>query len=38
VLLEQLGVQERELDRVADRLDLPLQTADVLVGDVRDLL
>ena len=38
VLVEQLGVQERELDRVADRLDLPLETADVLVGDVRDLL
>ena len=38
VLLEQLRVQERQLDRVADRFDLPLEPADVLVGDVGDLL
>ena len=38
VLLEQLRVQERELDGVADRFDLSAQPADVLVGDVGDLL
>ena len=38
VLLEQLGVQERQLHGVADLLDLLGQPADVLVGDVGDLL
>jgi hypothetical protein len=38
VLLEQVGVQVRQLDRVPDLLDLPGQTADVGVGDVRDFL
>ena len=38
VLVEQLGVQERQLDRVADQVDLALEPADVLVADVGDLL
>ena len=38
MLLEELRVQERELDGVADRLDLSLEPADVLVGHVGDLL
>ena len=38
VLAEQVGVQERQLDRVADRLDLRPEAADVGVVDVRDLL
>ena len=38
VLVEQLRVQERQLDGVADRLDLALEAADVLVADVGDLL
>src|SRR6266508_4259410 len=33
-----LRIQERELHGVADGLDLPAQTADVLVGDVGNLL
>ena len=37
VLLEQLRVQVRQLDRVADLVDLPHQPADVGVVDVRDL-
>jgi len=37
VLSEQLGVQERQLDRVSDRLDLPGQPADVAIVDVRNL-
>src|SRR5205814_1074382 len=37
VLEEQVLVQERQLDRVADRLDLVAETADVVVADVRDL-
>ena len=37
VLLEQLAVQERQLDGVADRLDLVLETTDLAVVDVRDL-
>ena len=37
VLPEQLGVQERQLDGVSDRLDLPGQPADVAVVDVRNL-
>ena len=36
--MEQLRVQERQLDGVADRLDLPLEAADVLVRHVGDLL
>ena len=32
---EQVGVQERQLHRVTDHLDLIAQTADVLVVDVR---
>src|SRR4051794_25278096 len=38
VLAEQVGVQERQLDGVADLLDLPGQAADVAVVDVGDLL
>ena len=37
VLPVQLLVQERQLNGVADLLDLPDQTTDVLVGDVRHL-
>ena len=37
MLDEQLGVQVGQLDRVADRLDLREQAADVGVVDVRDL-
>ena len=37
VLLEQVGVEVGELDRVADQLDLVAQAADLLVVDVRDL-
>ena len=38
MLGEQVLVQERQLDRVLDRLDLVVQAADLAVGDVRDLL
>ena len=38
VLVEHLGVEVRELDRVLDRVDLVVETADVVVGDVGDLL
>ena len=38
VLDEQLPVQERQLDGVGDGLDLAVETADVLVGDVGHLL
>jgi hypothetical protein len=38
VLPEEVGVQERQLDRVADRLDLGMEAADVLVSDVGHLL
>src|SRR4029078_13372791 len=38
VLVEQLRVEERQLDRIADQVDLALENADVLVADVRDLL
>ena len=37
VLVEHLGVQVRELDRVLDRVDLVVEPADVVVGDVGDL-
>lgn len=37
VLLEEVGVEVRELDRVADHLDLVAQAADLLVADVRYL-
>lgn len=37
MLLEQVGVEVRELDRVADGLDLAAETADLLVADVGDL-
>ena len=37
VLAEQVGVQERQLDGVADLLDLPRQATDVGVVDVGDL-
>ena len=37
VLLEQLGVQVGQLDRVADLLDLAAEPADGLVGDVGHL-
>ena len=37
VLDEQVAVQERQLDRVGDRLDLSVEAADVLVGDVGHL-
>ena len=38
MLVEQLRVEERQLDRVADQVDLALEAADVLVADVGDLL
>ncbi|MFN8156541.1 MAG: hypothetical protein U0R68_03940 [Candidatus Nanopelagicales bacterium] len=38
VLAEQVGVQVRQLDRVADLLDLRGETTDVAVVDVGDLL
>ena len=38
MLGEKLPVQERQLDSVGDLLDLGVEAADVLVGDVRDLL
>ncbi len=38
VLDEQVGVQERQLHGVLDRLDLRSEAADVGVGDVRHLL
>ena len=38
VLVEQLRVEERQLHGVADGVDLALETADVLVADVGDLL
>ena len=38
MLDEQVGVQERQLDGVLDRLDLRSQPTDVGVGDVGDLL
>ena len=37
MLAEQVGVQVRQLDRVADLLDLDVEAADVVVGDVGDL-
>ena len=37
VLEEHVGVQVRQLDRVLDHLDLVVETADVVVGDVGDL-
>ena len=37
MLSEQLGVQERQLDRISDRLDLPGQPADVAIVDIRNL-
>src|SRR5690606_37869732 len=37
VFLEEVGVQIRKLDRVADQLDLVAQAADLVVVDVRDL-
>ena len=37
VLPEQFGVQERQLDGVSDRLDLPGQAADVAIVDIRNL-
>ena len=38
VLGEHLGIDVRQLDRVAQDLDLLAEAADVVVGDVRDLL
>ena len=38
VLVEHLRVEVRELDRVLDRVDLVVEAADVVVGDVGDLL
>ena len=38
VLGEQLVVHERQLDRVGDLLDLAVEAADVVVGDVGHLL
>ena len=38
VLVEHLGVEVRQLDRVLDRVDLVVEAADVVVGDVGDLL
>ena len=37
MLVEQVGVEVRELDRVLDQLDLVVEAADVVVGDVGDL-
>ena len=37
VLVEQVGVEVRQLDRVLDLLDLVVEAADVVVGDVGDL-
>ena len=37
VLLEQVAVEVRQLDRVLDHLDLLVEAADVVVGDVGDL-
>ena len=37
VLVEQLAVQVRQLDGVGDGLDLAVEAADVVVGDVGDL-
>ena len=37
MLVEHLGVEVRQLDRVLDRLDLVVEPADVVVGDVGDL-
>ena len=37
MLGEQLGVEERQLDGIGDRLDLGVEPADVGIGDVRDL-
>ena len=37
MLVEHLGVQVRQLDRVLDRLDLVVEAADVVVGDVGNL-
>ncbi len=37
VLVEELGVEVRQLDRVLDRVDLVVEAADVVVGDVGDL-
>ena len=38
VLEEEVAVQERQLDGVGDRLDLVVEAADVVVGDVGHLL
>jgi hypothetical protein len=38
VLPEQVGMQVRQLDGVADLLDLRAEAADLGVGDVRDFL
>ena len=38
VLLEEVAVEVRELDRVLDHLDLVVEAADVVVGDVGHLL
>ena len=38
VLAVELWVQERQLDGIADEGDLLVQTADVLVRDVRNFL
>ena len=37
VLAEQVAVEVRQLDRVLDHLDLLVEAADVVVGDVGDL-
>ena len=37
MLSEEIGVEERQLHRVGDLLDLSIQTTDVFVGDVRHL-
>ncbi len=37
VLVEQVGVEVRQLDGVLDLVDLVVETADVFVGDVGDL-
>src|SRR3954447_503717 len=38
VLVEELGVQERQLDGIADQIDLAFEAADVLIAHIGDLL
>src|SRR5699024_1976763 len=38
IIAVELGVQERKLDGITDLRDLRIQSADILKGDIRDLL